>query len=440
MSQSLERVLVLMDELAAGPKRLGQLAVTLDIHKSTVLRTLQTLERHGWVRRDGDPPEFRLGLRLVELSNAVLAGLDVRSVARPSLQRLGALTGETAHLAVRDKSEMVYLDKVESVHPVRMYSRIGARAPLHCTGAGKVLLAFRRPTTCPTWSCAGTPTRPSPRPRTRGGVCRDPSSGLGMGRAGARGDGALHRRARVRRERRPGRRHQPVGAHEPAVDEAVEDARPAPAGRGRRDQQGPGRATRTSLTAPSPRHAVPPSATLLRRVLDPPRPLRSLPVSPTRAPNRDACATPAGHAERVTTVTDEPQAADDAVFFGGERPRAGRPLPGPGHGTEGHRRHLLHRPRSRVGRHRFYPYADERDALRDVLNLSKVMAYKAALAGLDLGGGKAVIIGDPAKIKSEALLRAYGRFVQSLGGRYYTACDVGTFSEDMDDIAGNATT
>jgi DNA-binding IclR family transcriptional regulator len=142
VSQSLERVLVLMDELAAGPKRLGELAKTLDIHKSTVLRTLQTLERHGWVRRDGDPPEFRLGLRLVELSNAVLADLDVRSVARPSLQRLGALTGETAHLAIRDGSEMVYLDKVESVHPVRMYSRIGARAPLHCTGAGKVLLSF----------------------------------------------------------------------------------------------------------------------------------------------------------------------------------------------------------------------------------------------------------------------------------------------------------
>ena len=63
------------------------------------------------------------------------------------------------------------------------------------------------------------------------------------------------------------------------------------------------------------------------------------------------------------------------------------------------------------------------------------MSYKAALAGLDLGGGKAVIIGDPATLKSEALLRAYGRFVQSLGGRYYTACDVGTFSEDMDHVA-----
>lgn len=88
-----------------------------------------------------------------------------------------------------------------------------------------------------------------------------------------------------------------------------------------------------------------------------------------------------------------------------------------------------------LGGTRFYPYADERAALRDVLDLSKGMAYKAALAGLNLGGGKAVLIGDPATLKSEALLRAYGRFVQSLGGRYYTACDVGTFPADMDDIA-----
>ncbi|MBB3045305.1 Glu/Leu/Phe/Val family dehydrogenase [Nocardioides soli] len=88
-----------------------------------------------------------------------------------------------------------------------------------------------------------------------------------------------------------------------------------------------------------------------------------------------------------------------------------------------------------LGGTRFHPYASTADALRDVLNLSRGMSYKAALAGLDLGGGKAVIIGDPATTKSEALLRAYGRHVQSLGGRYYTACDVGTFSVDMDDIA-----
>ncbi len=88
-----------------------------------------------------------------------------------------------------------------------------------------------------------------------------------------------------------------------------------------------------------------------------------------------------------------------------------------------------------LGGTRFYPYTSEADAVRDVLNLSKSMAYKAAVTGLDLGGGKAVIIGDPRHDKTEPLLRAYGRFVQSLGGRYYTACDVGTYSEDMDIVA-----
>lgn len=88
-----------------------------------------------------------------------------------------------------------------------------------------------------------------------------------------------------------------------------------------------------------------------------------------------------------------------------------------------------------LGGTRFYPYASEDAAVEDVLNLSKGMAYKNALAGLDHGGGKAVIIGDPARDKTEALLRAYGRFVESLGGRYITACDVGTYVEDMDVVA-----
>jgi valine dehydrogenase (NAD+) len=88
-----------------------------------------------------------------------------------------------------------------------------------------------------------------------------------------------------------------------------------------------------------------------------------------------------------------------------------------------------------LGGTRFYPYRSEDEALADVLRLSTAMAYKNALAGLDHGGGKAVIIGDPAQIKTEPLLRAYGRFVASLGGRYVTACDVGTRSEDMDIIA-----
>lgn len=88
-----------------------------------------------------------------------------------------------------------------------------------------------------------------------------------------------------------------------------------------------------------------------------------------------------------------------------------------------------------LGGTRFYPYASEEEAVADALNLSRGMSYKNAMAGLDLGGGKAVIIGDPEQIKSEELLLAYGRFVASLGGRYVTACDVGTYVTDMDVVA-----
>ncbi|WP_318208416.1 Leu/Phe/Val dehydrogenase [Streptomyces sp. SJL17-1] len=88
-----------------------------------------------------------------------------------------------------------------------------------------------------------------------------------------------------------------------------------------------------------------------------------------------------------------------------------------------------------LGGTRFYPYATEAAAVADALNLARGMSYKNAMAGLDHGGGKAVIIGDPEKIKTEELLLAYGRFVASLGGRYVTACDVGTYVADMDVVA-----
>ena len=85
-----------------------------------------------------------------------------------------------------------------------------------------------------------------------------------------------------------------------------------------------------------------------------------------------------------------------------------------------------------LGGVRFKPYASEDDALRDVLRLSRGMTYKNAAAGLDLGGGKAVIIGDPRSVRSDGLMRAYGRFVHGLAGRYLTAEDVGTTQADMD--------
>jgi valine dehydrogenase (NAD+) len=88
-----------------------------------------------------------------------------------------------------------------------------------------------------------------------------------------------------------------------------------------------------------------------------------------------------------------------------------------------------------LGGTRFHAYASDEEAVLDALNLARGMSYKNALAGLDHGGGKAVIIGDPDVLKSERLLLAYGRFVASLGGRYVTACDVGTYVADMDVVA-----
>lgn len=88
-----------------------------------------------------------------------------------------------------------------------------------------------------------------------------------------------------------------------------------------------------------------------------------------------------------------------------------------------------------LGGTRIWDYDSEEEALTDVLRLSKGMTYKSAAAGLNLGGGKAVIIGDPDQIKTEELLRAYGRFVQSLNGRYITAEDVNTNADDMHIVA-----
>jgi leucine dehydrogenase len=88
-----------------------------------------------------------------------------------------------------------------------------------------------------------------------------------------------------------------------------------------------------------------------------------------------------------------------------------------------------------LGGTRMYPYPTEAAAVEDVLRLAGAMTLKSAAAGLDVGGGKAVIIGDPNTDKSEVLFRAYGRFLESMGGRYVTTTDVGTTTADLDIIA-----
>ena len=85
-----------------------------------------------------------------------------------------------------------------------------------------------------------------------------------------------------------------------------------------------------------------------------------------------------------------------------------------------------------LGGTRFWRYTGTEAAITDALRLARGMTYKAAAAGLNLGGGKSVILGDNKRVDREALFRAHGRFIESLGGRYITAEDVGTSTADMD--------
>lgn len=142
--QSLERALKILEVLGKNPKGLGvtEISREVDLHKSTVYRLLSTLAKWGYVEQEKENEKYKLGLKIIELSNNVLSNLELRKVARPYLEELMEYANEVVHLCVLRDGEAVYIDKVECPNTIRMYSQIGKRAPVHCTGVGKALLAF----------------------------------------------------------------------------------------------------------------------------------------------------------------------------------------------------------------------------------------------------------------------------------------------------------
>ncbi|MER7109614.1 IclR family transcriptional regulator [Streptomyces sp. NPDC000229] len=140
MSQTVDRALSILPLLAQGPADLGQVAGTLGVHKSTALRLLRTLHEHGLVYRQEDQ-RYRLGARLFALAQEAVENLDIREIAHPHLVRLGEETGHTVHLAVYEEGEVLYIDKVDSRYPVRMYSRIGKPVAITVAAVAKLLLA-----------------------------------------------------------------------------------------------------------------------------------------------------------------------------------------------------------------------------------------------------------------------------------------------------------
>lgn len=142
MSLTVNKALRILELLEEEDLRLVDLAERLGEHKSNVKRLLATLQRHGFVRQDERTKRYSLGMGILHLASATLAKMDLRDAARETMQHLGDLTGETIHLGVYDEPHVVYIDKIESTFPIRMYSRIGARAECYCTGVGKAILAF----------------------------------------------------------------------------------------------------------------------------------------------------------------------------------------------------------------------------------------------------------------------------------------------------------
>jgi DNA-binding IclR family transcriptional regulator len=117
-----------------------EISRSLDIHKSTVHRLLATLEHEGFVRQI-EGGRYMLSFALLELSAGVIAWEGIRETVLSSLQDLAKNTGETAHLAVLDAGEVLYIEKVEGKWSLRMPSSVGKRLPLNCTALGKVFLA-----------------------------------------------------------------------------------------------------------------------------------------------------------------------------------------------------------------------------------------------------------------------------------------------------------
>ncbi len=144
MSQTVQRAIRVLGLIATTPSSIEQVASFMGTHRSTALRTLQVLEAEKVVVRDRHNV-FRLGSRLINLANAALENIDLRSVAAPFLTDLNYRVEHTIHLAMLEGDTVVYIDKREARQSVRMYSRIGNTAPMHCTGVAKALVAFLPP-------------------------------------------------------------------------------------------------------------------------------------------------------------------------------------------------------------------------------------------------------------------------------------------------------
>jgi IclR family KDG regulon transcriptional repressor len=124
---------------------ISDLSMRLAMPKATIYRFLQTMKSLGYVRQEADSERYGLTMRMYELGTKALQYPNLTELAKSHMQLLSDQTGETVHLGALIDSEIIYVHKVDSRHMLGMYSRVGRRAPLHCTAIGKVLMAWEDP-------------------------------------------------------------------------------------------------------------------------------------------------------------------------------------------------------------------------------------------------------------------------------------------------------
>ena len=141
--QSLARGLKILEILSyADQVSITELAERLNVDKASASRLVQTLAKYGYAEKDTDTQRYRLGPKIVQVSQRMLSRMPLRDIAKPYLRELVTATNECAHLAIPAQGQALYIEQVESPATLRVNAEVGHMAPLHCTALGKALLAF----------------------------------------------------------------------------------------------------------------------------------------------------------------------------------------------------------------------------------------------------------------------------------------------------------
>lgn len=141
--QSLERALTILNKISEYPDGIpiARLSEQVGLTKSTTHRLLATMANMNYVVKDEETDKYKLGLQILFLSRNLFNNFNIVNTAKRYLEKLSQEVNETVHLCIEDHGEVIYIDKIESNQTIRMYSRIGSRAPMYCTGVGKILLS-----------------------------------------------------------------------------------------------------------------------------------------------------------------------------------------------------------------------------------------------------------------------------------------------------------